>query len=237
MRELKKFKNKYFEAELFCRLGSSDEKACKEVIGDNGYERYGLKIEEGDKWLDLGANCGAFAVYCGMRKIDCLSYEPDPQNFLMAQKNCEHNEVNHALMQKAVVPDSFEGESIKFFQNTDPGRFWRNSCVLKPKTKSVVEIQVEARKFSDAVKNSGCDCLKVDIEGIEIDIFMEKPSLDGVRKLALEWSFDYDSEIQKCKDVIEYLKGHFETVKCDKKFKEGETNWKHFPMNAMIFCY
>lgn len=236
MKIKKQFKNKYFETFAYCRFGSSDEKSFLEVITRNNYERFGLKISPEDRWLDLGANAGAFALYCAERKINCISFEPEESNVSIFKKNLLERYPHILLQELAVVPNSEKANKVKFIKNLDPARHWRNSCVLKPKRKPFVEIEVPALQF-EKLRMFGGNALKIDIEGSEIDIFAEKPDLSSYKKMVLEWSFDYKPEINRIEAAIDHIKKYFDHVYCDKRWTKNQQVWAHFPMNAMIYCY
>src|SRR5690349_1246697 len=73
----------------YYRPGSSDEDVLKEVIDRHAYRRKkdGFEVELGERWLDLGANIGAFALYCRLHGARAVCYEPEPDCFSILEKN------------------------------------------------------------------------------------------------------------------------------------------------------
>src|SRR5207344_2312360 len=80
---------KFDEVEAWYRPGTSDENALIEVINKKAYRRGSVKfdVERGERWLDLGANIGAFALYARSKGATVECYEPMPDCFAILKKN------------------------------------------------------------------------------------------------------------------------------------------------------
>ena len=65
------------------REGTLDDYIFKEVR--SAYKD--LQIKEGDIVLDLGANIGAFAKQASSKGAKVFCYEPEPNNFVLLEKN------------------------------------------------------------------------------------------------------------------------------------------------------
>ena len=54
---------------LFARPGSTDAKSYEEVFDKKVYFQKGIKFDayEGEAWIDLGGNAGAFSNYAVMK--------------------------------------------------------------------------------------------------------------------------------------------------------------------------
>src|ERR1700761_7376727 len=74
---------------FYYRPDSSDERALLEVVDKHAYARKSIRfdVEQGERWLDLGANIGSFCLYCRLQGATCESYEPEAINFGLLKKN------------------------------------------------------------------------------------------------------------------------------------------------------
>jgi len=72
----------------------------KEIWEDHEYDRYGLEIKENDIVLDLGANVGAFTIYCVKKKAKIFAFESDLKYF-------ECLEVNTVLYKNVNIKHGF----------------------------------------------------------------------------------------------------------------------------------
>lgn len=66
---------------IFYRPESTDYDAIQEVNVKKAYRklREGFDVYPGERWLDLGANVGAFAIYCRLKLATAVCYEPDKE--------------------------------------------------------------------------------------------------------------------------------------------------------------
>ena len=84
-----------------------DELTLKEVVVDEEYESYGVKIEDSDKVvIDIGAGFGDFTVLSAKRhpQAKIFAFEPDQSYFSLLQKNVSINRVGNVIMfNKAVT--------------------------------------------------------------------------------------------------------------------------------------
>ena len=215
------------------RNDSSDIKGIREIFEQRSYQRpkMGFMPSANEVWIDGGGNVGAFSVYLSpiVKKIHC--YECEPNNLEMisrnlALNNCKNVEV-HA---KALVPDSYKSDKALFYVNEDPNLYWRHS-MLKFKRKSK-EIAVRTERISVALER-GINCVKIDIEGAEIPILLEKKKWN-LDKLVFEWSFDADPRITVFNEAAKLLSTSFGTVK-HAKMPEQEL-WSFFPAATNVFC-
>ena len=109
--------HKHEGLQFACREGTSDFKAFDEVVVQNAYERVRhwkkrqkdkpkFLIEKNERWIDLGGNVGAFTCMALKRGATVETYEPDPFNVKMINKNCELNNLStEGVNQLAVVSD------------------------------------------------------------------------------------------------------------------------------------
>lgn len=218
------------------RKNSSDKKTIREVFEDKIYIKPSIEftVEPEDRWADLGGNIGAFSVLAGAIAKEVICFEAEPNNCKIITANLSKNDllskvtVRHA----AVVPNSHKAKSVNLNVCTKPEHFWMHTIMAS--TKESRFLQVPAVPFSD-VLTAGVDCIKMDIEGAEIPILREKPSLKTIRKLVFEWSFDKDPRIKVLKEVLEYLRTEFDVVS-GRQLPEFTDIWNRYPPATNYFC-
>jgi len=137
-------------------------------------ERGNVKIEEGDVFVDLGANIGISSHYAakhGASKIYC--FEPDPKTLELLNKNIKvkHDSFNYAISNKR--------ETLELFH-------WPyNPVNIGPKY-TVQTITLD--DVFQMVDQPVIDYLKMDIEGFEETVFdnVSKNVLRRIRKIFIE---------------------------------------------------
>jgi FkbM family methyltransferase len=222
--------------ELFftVRDGTSDFKAIKEVVIGESYERREFKIEPGETWIDIGANCGAFSVWAASKGARVIGFEPDPDNASMASVNIETNGLSHlAKVHVAGLSEKDGFSSALLYRNSANGNLWRNSLMKKWQGGETIKVDIEPVSKYWVSGN----CIKLDAEGIEMPI-LEKYAEQRVKKLVFEWSFDIDTSITRFEKVIDRLKRVYPNVvygKYSAGFKEWQPSW--FPKCRTIWCY
>src|SRR5262245_12504074 len=90
-RSLMLTQGQFGNVQAWYRPGTTDENALIEVLVKRAYRRpsIGFDVRAGEHWLDLGANIGAFALYCKARGASAACYEPLADNFAILLKNAE----------------------------------------------------------------------------------------------------------------------------------------------------
>lgn len=214
---------------LTLRLNTSDEKVYTEIFKSKVYERHGIKVEPSDKWLDLGGNCGMFALYCLTKNVlfvRCV--EPETENFNMIQINLGKYP-NVELINKAV--DVTSGTK-RLYIAVNPENKWRHT-LLPVRNRNTVE--VETITLDNLLDN--IDCIKMDIEGSEIELLetIDLNLLKNIKKLVFEYSFDKDRSIPRFLGIIQRLESVFSSVTYD-KVNPLEKNYKYYPACTNIYC-
>jgi FkbM family methyltransferase len=221
----------------FVRPNTSDEKTFKEIFVKENYKakKIGFTVEQGETWLDLGANCGHFALYAMEKGAKVYCVDADPQNETMIKAISTHkNFLGYEI--KAIVEDSFEKEYVSFFQKQD-GMSWKSSLYRVPKSKI---IKIKTLKLTELIANfEGELCLKMDIEGAEIKILQEIKDFSKIKKLAFEWSFDKEPRMSHWKKIIKKMQSNFPLV-WSQNINQLETTkelWEgHANQYDMVFC-
>lgn len=228
------YKNLKFD----CRPGTSDEKAVKEVVLRNGYARRDFRPGEGERWIDLGGNIGAFSVWaCSLgARVDV--YEPDPDSCEMIEHNLRLNGITHEsgrvrVHHRAVVGD--DRTKATLHRNTARGNVWRNS--IERSWRGGTDIEVKCVNIEKIWKPNRF--IKMDIEGSEMAILEGVGSRVKVRGLVFEWSFDVDPSLQRFADVIANLETMYSKVTNGTVQESPTGQWlpEWFPPCKTVFCY
>lgn len=211
------------------RPNSSDLKTIKEVIDRNVYQRRTMNffIERGEHWLDLGANVGAFSCLALSKGAFVTAYEPDPANVKQLKKNLALNHVSCDIHSVAIVHDDRSQVTLNLWPQ---GQSWRNSIVRNKR--GTTPLIVPCFNFFKIAAPS--DCVKMDIEGAEIELLERWPSNFKVKKLVFEYSFDADPNVQRLRNILLRLSALFE-LQYAKQIQTIE-RWNFFPPCTMVFC-
>ena len=166
--------------------------------------------EPGDKVLDFGAHFGMFSLYCATRGAHVLAYEPTPATFgeliytsaVALDASIEHGggiePINAAVSSKTGVANF----------HTNKVSTGNNSLLDRENTGIIFEVQTVS--LHDALRGKMWDCVKVDIEGAEHDVFMNASSEDLklIRFLTMEIHNDLLPE-QARRELVARLKPEF----------------------------
>lgn len=138
---------------------------------------YGFKGRDwkGKSVFDIGANIGAFTVLAALEGAIVSSYEPEPNNYAILQRNCLDNAVSPTLSAKGV---GYEGYG--WFDDNNGGT-----------RKGIHGAKVEIVSVN-GLWDSPVDFLKVDVEGSEYEIVLDatEKTLSLVREFAAEFHPD-----------------------------------------------
>jgi len=216
------------------RPGTSDERVLREVLVTSPYrrKRIGFDVERGEHWLDLGANIGAFAVYCRMRGATADCYEPDEGCFEILRQNTAG--LGFRCFRTA-VSTRFD-EYLPFWTSkseTDHHRGTTFPMKTVPLKGNVPNLHM--RYVLDGTKYDGA---KIDIEGTEGEI-LDAGLLPDCNKLALEYHLWRDPSMQHLRDRLAFLRTRFKTVsyppEFDRMLASGYTeNTSYY--DRLVFC-
>lgn len=225
------------------REPSSDQQAIAEVLVSCCYrnKRAGFDVLPGEKWLDLGANIGAFAVYAHLRgasEITC--FEPDPENFKILELNAPFANLNHAAVTMQSAP------YIDFARSPNPQNNYRGTEMPPPRYVATAPVRNVYAGFLVGQKFDGVKC---DIEGSEGPI-IDNWMLPKCNKLVLEYHSSRDSSGARLAQRINALRRHFDVVKYPAVFQrvvdlyarsglEQPAKVAGWPprMDQLIFCW
>lgn len=224
------------QLEFWVRPDTTDRKAIQEVVENRDYQNKNINFDfdENDVWLDLGLNIGAFtclAMEYGVKKV--ISYEPEPENFKMAMKNVfmRKSKTEVILKRKAI---GLNNDKIKLYLcNTDYNKY--RHTTMPTENRKHIYIDCESIYFALS-ENPDINAIKIDIEGREIEL-LDNVDLwinPNIKKLTLEYSFDYDDLIHNFHLRMDSLRRFFKIVK-HKKMSDKK-RYDNYPQTAMVYC-
>ena len=240
--KLKKVKvsvKRYNDMTLYTRPHTTDDKVIIEVLKTCVYEKPSIDffIEENEKWLDLGGNIGTFSLLCLARNAKVISYEPEKENFNLMKKNIKLNfpsTNNVKFVNEAVGIKT--GKTELYLCKGDYNKY--RHTIYKKKGRDSITIPIKSIK--SVLSKTRVNCIKMDIEGAEIDILEFLTPSDykkyGIKKMVFEYSFDIDNSIPRFLKIMKNLKKYFKNVHWT-KVKENELTYDYFPAATLVFCY
>ncbi len=183
---------------LRIRPDTSDFKAARDVLERNTYQRVrgGFRLEAGDRWLDGGANIGAFtmqAIHHGAALVVAIEPVVDHLEVLAINVGAEVVAGSATILQGAITPPGHT-DPVTVYERLDPQHQWRSSTARMTQ-QATTTYRTKAYPIDTLVATYGLDCVKLDIEEAEHDVLrLWEPDL-GIRKLVFEWGFDVDNRI------------------------------------------
>jgi|TARA_R110000824_G_scaffold392944_1_gene591658 FkbM family methyltransferase len=224
--ELKKYLSKENDL-FFCRPNSSDEYVIKECYSPMYFKDY-MNYNKNDIVLDVGANIGAYSTRVSKLVKYVFAYEPHQENYKLALHNLKTNKIKNVKLSNTALIGTNNSE-VNLYTNKGKNR---GSHTIIP-TRGRGTIIVKSQKFSNILKETKANKIKMDIEGGEWDILYEN-NIDwtNVDALIMEWhhkNFN-NSRVQKFNWVMKYLKQNF-------KFVETNLDLNKKTWYANVWCY
>jgi len=197
----------------YYRSGTSDQDALEEVIDRHAYARSrfrsGFDVKAGEMWLDLGANIGAFALYCRLKGARAICYEPEPTCFSILEKNAGEDFI---LVNKAVTNRT--DNILTFYGSKTPTNHYRSTIIPVGRYQKIGQFyNVHASKMKG--RNLKYDGIKMDIEGSEFGL-IDEWLLPETKKLVMEYHISRDRSWKNLDHRLRIIKKHFEHVKYPK---------------------
>mgnify|MGYP001205732651 CR=1 FL=1 len=222
------------------RKNTTDENVIKEIIYKQAYRKRKIdfKIEPNDVWLDGGAHIGVFGLYAaqnGAKKVYC--YEPEPENFGILKKNADIINTQFST--------NIETHNFAINQTGGVGQFtiapntWRHSLMTHYK-KKLPTMNIECKKIDDVLQqHKDINCIKLDIEGSEIEILKNEHDFSNINKLVFEYSFTKNRKMKDFFECADKLAKHFkvdiQNSFHNQKHQGVEGLWGGF-IDSIIFC-
>jgi FkbM family methyltransferase len=132
--------------------------------------------------VDLGSHIGFSVLFFRSRFPDAriLAVEPQPESAAVLRRNVA-SLGNVEVLERAVAP---EDGVVRFFEAEQP---WQSSLLRGPA--SANEIQVRALTLDQLLSQAGVaavDLLKVDIEGVEVEVLRGSEAVKSARCILIE---------------------------------------------------
>lgn len=216
------------------RPGTSDEKSIKEVVIRRGYARRGFEPREGQTWVDLGGNIGAFSVWAAKKGANVRCYEPDPDSCEMIDHNLRLNGLTGQVVVKQVAVVNDDRQKATLHRNVARGNVWRNSIERSWRGETTIEVPcMNVRRLWKPNR-----FVKMDVEGSEMAILEGVGTEVAVKGLVFEWSFDVDPDLERYRRVMRDLMLMYDEVQNCSMFA-GHDVWpsEWFPPCKTIWCW
>lgn len=134
--------------------------------------------------IDGGANCGDTTAWYLSKfpEATVVALEPDPENYAILRKNCEHYGTRAVLLNAALWSDDAKLE-VRSAERTDG----HHVKAAEQDAASTCE-GISMTQLLRLIKADSIDILKLDIEGAELQLFSNRPEtwLPAVRCVAVE---------------------------------------------------
>ncbi len=216
------------------RKDTTDIKSINEVIKRKCYQKkkINFNIEYDDVWLDLGANIGVFTISAAKKCKKVYSYECVKDNFMLLNENVSLNQLENVITSSLAV--SHSGLEDKIYLCRGKTNKYEHSLIHWRKIKKETQ-KIKSIKFSDILdKHKDINCIKMDIEGCEIEILENFNNYKNIKKLVFEYSFNKDNRIFRYEKIIKKLKNHFD-IRIVKNMDKTEKTYNHFPSGVISF--
>lgn len=213
---------------FIARAGTEDMVEIVVVASGYEYDLSGVKLPIEPVIVDLGGHIGSFSVSMArMLKDKCkiYTYEPDKENYEILARNIALNKI-HSIYPKNIAISDYVGKGYleKEKMNTDA---YYLDLSKKKNTNCVVNTLPQALR---PYKIKKIDLLKMDIEGGEYKIFLNKQSFDYIQKTVHYIFMEYH-------DIDAHYNYFLIKKKLEKKFRVinkrtniitlVNLNWKH----------
>lgn len=200
----------YRDIKAEVREGTSDEFVVSEVFSGE-YNK--LNIKSDDIVVDFGLNIGMFTVFALNKGAKLVhSYEPDKENFALAQKNVAMNisdSFRYVLHNEAVIGNNDKTREFSINLKKNKGA---HSLVAKRGRDTVTVDCVNINHVFNSVKPT---VVKMDIEGGELECLPAVQDWSGIREFIMEFHHAHLNDLkthEKYNDTLDLLRTHFSSV-------------------------
>jgi FkbM family methyltransferase len=161
-------------------------------------------------WMvaDIGANLGFYsvwAIWCMEKRGVLLSFEPDPRNFPLLQRN-----ISRAIGSSDSM--EFHARQVALASEAGPRSLYtssdcRESSLLSDHLEAAPEgvLEVDAISLGESLGSDEVDLLKIDVEGSEYDLILNSPD-DAIRqakRIVLEYDRHHPQDPTRPFGVLE----------------------------------
>jgi len=210
------------------RKFTTDYKVFEEVIIKNIYQKYNVKFNKDQVWLDLGSNIGTFTCLAGKQCKKIYSYEVEQENYELLEENVKLNNLNNVEIFNVGITQ--KGIENKLYLCNTAYNKYQHSLIHTTQKNS---IDIQTKKFKD-ILTPDINCVKMDIEGCEIEI-LENNNFDNIDIFIFEYSFKYDKSTKRLVNIIEKLKKNFNICSNLAQIYVKDV-WDSYPMGKLVYC-
>jgi len=226
--------------DFYVRPDSSDIKAIQEVVDGNGYQRprLGFTFEPADRWLDGGANVGAFSVWAAWHNVEHITtVEPDLDHIHITDLNLTRNGYTTNLVHGALVPNDYTDNHVTLHTCDNPKKAWRHSIMWERRDSHPV--QVPAHRINTVINDNNINAVKLDIEGAEIPMLCSDTfPHHQLNKLVFEWSFDVERRMSVLRGVLDTIYDQYPNVKLSKNNLPWHLpTYDFFPPQVLVYAW
>ena len=222
----------FADMQAWHRPGTTDQNALKEVLVKRAYRQptVGFDVEAGEHWADLGANIGAFALYCQSKGATAECYEPLPSNFALLRKNVPQFACHPTAISNLQAPE------VAFWTSRRERDHYRGTLLER----GIGYPQVTVKNtHATALLDRKFDGIKMDIEGSEFGL-IDEWLLPKANKLVLEYHTSRDNNLENLARRIGILKQHYQHVhycpELARLVERGTGTGKTF-YDRIVFCW
>lgn len=208
---------------VWIRKHTSDEDLIGEVITNHCYENRGFDPASAEVWLDGGAQIGLFT--CSMLMKGCTVYalEPDADNYRLLRANIKAlpSEIGVCayIAQAGLVSHKFrkkfgdEQGRVQLLNHPKESDTCRHTFMAETLEKSKPyqkkQPRVPGYTLKEILAQTSITGVKLDIEGMELEVVQEMRSWKQVQMLTMEYSFEHNDKGGDYKRVMNKLARHF----------------------------
>lgn len=180
------------------QIGLLEENHYRKLFGNF---RSSLSFRPTDKWLDLGANIGAFCVRAAPYCHSVIAVEPEPICIQQLQRNIELNDLTNVT----IVPQAAVGGHSGIVDLAISNSYSSTHRVGKIRGRRILE--VDSININELVDRFQINKIKMDVEGSEAEI-LEALRLDGIDELVFEYHFSmlHDGDWSRYFPIIEKIR-------------------------------
>jgi len=171
---------------MWVRPNTSDDFIVDEAID---YNNIFLDVKDNDVFMDIGSNIGSTISLAKSfnHTITCIGYEPEEENFKVLKLNTNH--YNKCKIKKCAIGK--KNGMTKFF--TEKGTFKaKHSTKPRQFLQGFEEQIVKVKSFKNELSKYKPSLLKIDIEGGEYDLSLQKVPL-YIKIFAIEFHLINDN--------------------------------------------
>jgi len=175
--------------------------------------RYGqCQFTPDDRWLDVGAHAGFFAIEAAPHAGAVHAYEPNPETYEMLAHNVAHLP-NVETYQYAVVAG--DAGVLRLYLHPQP-------CFDSLVRKSEKWVEVACRNVNDVLAEHKINKLKINAEGVEHELVLAIEDWEPIESAVIEFHPDLLGDYE---GFLGALRTVFPDVVEDRTVKHGWLVW------------